>query len=143
MNAICQGITANCLPRSMIETIFEAASSADIINGIGYGLPDVIGVDICDQVPTVGYPMATEEDLEETVNIVEPGTMYGEQTNLVDLRISKIFRFAKYRASVNLDLANAFNSSGVTTMNNNYAAWQVPTGIHQARLAKISANFDF
>jgi len=78
-----------------------------------------------------------------TVNIVEPGTMYGEQTNLVDLRISKIFRFAKYRASVNLDLANAFNSSGVTTMNNNYAAWQVPTGIHQARLAKISANFDF
>jgi hypothetical protein len=69
--------------------------------------------------------------------------MYGEQTNLIDLRLSKIFRFAKYRAAVNLDLANAFNSSGITTMNNNYAAWQVPTGIHQARLAKISANLDF
>jgi hypothetical protein len=78
-----------------------------------------------------------------TVNVVEPGTMYGEQTNLIDLRFSKIFRFSKYRTSVNFDLANAFNSSGVTTMNNNYAAWQVPTGIHQARLAKISANFDF
>jgi hypothetical protein len=44
---------------------------------------------------------------------------------------------------VNLDLANAFNSSGITAVNNNYAAWQVPTGIHQARIVKISAQFDF
>jgi hypothetical protein len=78
-----------------------------------------------------------------TVNIVEPGTMYGEQTNLVDLRFSKILRFSKYRTSLSLDLANAFNSSGITSINNNFAAWQVPTGIHQARIAKISANFDF
>ena len=69
--------------------------------------------------------------------------MYTEQTNLIDLRFAKILRFGKYRTSVNLDLANAFNSSGVTAINNNYAAWQVPTGIHLARIAKISAQFDF
>ena len=78
-----------------------------------------------------------------TVNLVEPGTMYGEQTNLLDLRFSKIFRFGRYRTSLNLDLSNALNSSGVTSLNNNYSAWQVPTGIHLARFAKISANFDF
>ena len=92
--------------------------------------------------PSLGRPLSGGAQ-NVTVNIVEPGTMYGEQTNLLDLRFSKLFRFAKYRTSVNLDLANAFNSSGVTTMNNNYAAWQVPTGIHQARIAKISAQFDF
>jgi SDR family mycofactocin-dependent oxidoreductase len=32
---------------------------------------DIIGIDICAQVPTVGYPMATEEDLAETVALVE------------------------------------------------------------------------
>lgn len=32
---------------------------------------DIIGVDICEQIPTVGYPMATEQDLEETVHLVE------------------------------------------------------------------------
>ena len=92
--------------------------------------------------PSLGRPLSGGA-VNATVNIVEPGTMYGEQTNLVDLRFSKILRLSKYRTSLSLDLANAFNSSGVTSLNNNFAAWQVPTAIHQARIAKISANFDF
>jgi SDR family mycofactocin-dependent oxidoreductase len=32
---------------------------------------DIIAVDICEQIGTVGYPMATLEDLEETVAMVE------------------------------------------------------------------------
>jgi len=78
-----------------------------------------------------------------TVNLVQPGTMYGEQTNLLDLRFSKILKLSKYRTSLNLDLSNALNSSGITTYNNNYAAWLQPTGIHLARFAKLSVNFDF
>jgi hypothetical protein len=92
--------------------------------------------------PSLGRPLSAGAQ-NVTVNLVEPGTMFTEQTNLIDLRFSKIFRFGRYRTSVNLDLANAFNSSGITLVNNNYAAWQVPTGIHQARIAKLSAQFDF
>lgn len=32
---------------------------------------DIIAVDICDQISTVGYPMSTKEDLDETVAQVE------------------------------------------------------------------------
>ena len=32
---------------------------------------DIIAVDICRQMDSVGYPMATPEDLDETVNLVE------------------------------------------------------------------------
>src|SRR6478735_5554917 len=32
---------------------------------------DVIAFDLCDQIDTVAYPMATREDLDETVNLVE------------------------------------------------------------------------
>ena len=92
--------------------------------------------------PSLGRPLSGGA-ANVTVNIVEPGTMYGEQTNLLDLRFSKILRFSRYRTSLNVDLSNAFNSSGVTSINNNYSAWLVPTGIHLARFAKISANFDF
>src|SRR6185369_5273238 len=92
--------------------------------------------------PSLGRPLSGGA-ANVTVNLVEPGTLYSEQTNLLDLRFSKIFRVAKYRTSVNLDLSNALNSSGITSVNNNYSTWQVPTGIHLARFAKISANFDF
>ncbi|ULE33056.1 mycofactocin-coupled SDR family oxidoreductase [Mycobacterium sp. IDR2000157661] len=32
---------------------------------------DVIAVDICEQIDSIGYPMARPEDLDETVNLVE------------------------------------------------------------------------
>ncbi|MFV0252266.1 MAG: mycofactocin-coupled SDR family oxidoreductase [Beutenbergiaceae bacterium] len=32
---------------------------------------DIIAVDLCDQIPSVGYPMATKADLDETVSAVE------------------------------------------------------------------------
>jgi SDR family mycofactocin-dependent oxidoreductase len=32
---------------------------------------DIIAVDICEQIDSVAYPMATPEDLDETVNLVE------------------------------------------------------------------------
>ena len=92
--------------------------------------------------PSLGRPLSGGA-ANATVNLVEPGTMFSEQTNLLDLRFSKILRFGGYRTSLNLDLANAFNSSGITSVNNNYAAWQVPTGIHQARHREDQRQFDF
>ena len=68
--------------------------------------------------PSLGRPLSGGA-ANVTVNIVEPSAIYAEQTNLVDLRFSKIFKFSKYRTSLSLDLANAFNSSGITSLNNN------------------------
>ncbi len=92
--------------------------------------------------PSLGRPLSGGA-ANATVNLVTPGTIYGEQTNLLDLRFSKVFKFSKYRTSLNLDLSNALNSSGITAVNNNYAAWLTPTAIHLARFYKISGNFDF
>jgi hypothetical protein len=93
-------------------------------------------------LPSLGRPLSGGA-ANATVNLINPGQGYGEQTNLLDLRFSKIFRFGKYRTSLNLDLPNALNSSGITSVNSNYAAWLTPTGIHLARFYKISGSFDF
>ena len=77
------------------------------------------------------------------MNLVSPGTMYGERLNQVDLRFGKILRFDRVRTTVSLDLYNALNANPVLSQNNNFAAWQVPTSILTARFAKISVQFDF
>jgi hypothetical protein len=78
-----------------------------------------------------------------SVALVEPGTMYGDRLNQVDLRVGKNLKFGKTRTAVNLDLFNAFNRSTVLTVNNNYASWLQPLSIVSPRLVKISVQFDF
>ena len=69
--------------------------------------------------------------------------MYGERLNQLDLRFAKLFKYGKTRTSLNFDLYNILNANPVTSQNNNYAAWQVPLSILDARLFKISVQFDF
>jgi hypothetical protein len=78
-----------------------------------------------------------------TINIVAPGTIYGERLNELDLRFSKILKFGRTRTTFNFDLYNSLNGSAVTSLSSNYANWQQPQGILSARLAEISLRFDF
>ena len=78
-----------------------------------------------------------------TVNLVAPGTMYGDRLNQLDLRFSKILRFGRARTRFNVDVYNALNSNAVLTQNNNYGAWQQPTVILLARFVKLGVQFDF
>lgn len=93
-------------------------------------------------LPSLGRPLAGGA-ANVTVPIVEPGTLYGDRLNQVDLRISKLLAFAGTRSRVSLDLYNAMNSDAVLEVNNNFAAWQRPTEIMPARFAKFSVQFDF
>jgi carboxypeptidase family protein len=77
------------------------------------------------------------------VTIAEPGTLYGERLNQVDLRVGKILRFGRTKTSLNLDLYNLFNVNTVLTVNNAFATWQRPTSILLARFAKVGMQIDF
>jgi hypothetical protein len=78
-----------------------------------------------------------------TVNLVEPGTMYGDRLNQLDVRFSKIVPIGRTRARFNVDVYNALNSNAVLTLNNNFGAWQQPTVILLARFVKLGVQFDF
>jgi hypothetical protein len=78
-----------------------------------------------------------------TLNLVNPGSSYGERLNELDLRFGRTFRLGKSRIRGNLDIYNAFNGNYVRTVNANYAAWLTPTAILDPRLFKVSAQLDF
>jgi hypothetical protein len=87
-----------------------------------------------------------------TVNIVKPGTLYGERMRQVDLRLTKVLTVGRTRLQVMLDLYNALNSSPILVLNNTYgvttgqlagSSWQVPQGILPARVIKIGVQANF
>jgi hypothetical protein len=95
---------------------------------------------------TLGRPFTNAANL--TLNLVDPGTMFGERLNQLDFRIAKVFPRGRSRTAVNFDLYNAFNASTVLAENPTYSGtglnqWRVPTTIVTARFAKFSVQVDF
>ncbi len=82
-----------------------------------------------------------------TMNLVTPGTLYGDRINELDLRFSKIIRYRSTRTKVSVDLYNALNANPVLTYNQTYSpattSWLTPTSVLAARVVKIGASVDF
>jgi hypothetical protein len=92
--------------------------------------------------PSLGRSLAGGAN-NVTVNLVAPGTTYGDRTNQVDLRVGKLLKFGSVRATASLDVYNVFNANTVLTLNNAYAAWLRPLSILNPRFAKLVLQLDF
>ena len=92
--------------------------------------------------PSLGRPLSGGA-ANIPVNLVAPMTSYGDRMNQLDLRIGKILRFGGMRTTASVDLYNALNSSPVTTLSPDFATWQRPQAILNARFAKLVLQLDF
>jgi len=83
------------------------------------------------------------------VNLIEPGTLYGDRVTQFDLRFAKILRFGRTRANVGFDIYNVTNSAAVLTYNQTFilnqavSTWLRPNSVLQPRFVKFSAQIDF
>ena len=95
---------------------------------------------------TLGRPLTNSASV---LNLLEPGTEWGDRLNQIDLRFSKILALPKGRIDLNFDLYNAFNSDAITIPLNSVGPVGVPFGYGyplQAippRFIKLSARWDF
>jgi hypothetical protein len=81
---------------------------------------------------------------QQNVNLVEPGTLYGDRLNWFDLRLTKIVNVGRGRVDLNVDFYNAFNSDAVILENSAFGpAWRRPLTVHQPRFVKFAARWDF
>jgi hypothetical protein len=98
---------------------------------------------------TVGLnrPFAGVGGQTVVVNLIEPGTLYGDRVNQLDLRVAKIVRFGRTRTTVGLDVYNVVNAAPVLTYNQTFVpaatTWLRPNSVLQARFVKFSAQIDF
>jgi hypothetical protein len=99
---------------------------------------------------TLGRPLSNNAP-NVTVNLIQPGSLYGDRVNEVDLRLAKILKFGRTRTNVGVDFYNLLNSAAVLSYNQNFntttisgpGAWLQPTSTIQPRFLKLSATIDF
>jgi Carboxypeptidase regulatory-like domain len=86
----------------------------------------------------VGYPSGYPIDL------IEPGTRYGDRLNQLDLRFAKLFDVPGGRLKAMVDVYNALNANPAVSVNTTFGAnWLRPTQILVARFVKVGAQFEF
>ena len=81
-----------------------------------------------------------------TINLITPGTLYGDRINELDLRLAKKFNFGSRRSMVAVDLYNVLNANPILTYNNSFTAggpWLQANSILTGRLARFSAEFSW
>jgi hypothetical protein len=81
---------------------------------------------------------------QASVNVIQPGTLYGDRLNQFDLRFTKIVNVGFGRVDLNVDIYNAFNSDAVITEIGTFGgAWRQPLTVIQPRFVKFAARWDF
>ena len=78
--------------------------------------------------PSLGRPLSGGA-ANVTVNLVEPGTLYGDRSNQLDVRFGKVLRVGATRTNVSVDVYNVFNGNTVMLVNNNFATRFLSRGV--------------
>jgi hypothetical protein len=94
-------------------------------------------------LPSLGRPLAGGVRTV-SVELIEPGTLYGERMNMMDLRFAKTFRSGRVSVQPQFDLFNVFNANSVLFQNNTFGPeWLRPTTILTPRFAKVGVQIKF
>jgi hypothetical protein len=133
------GLAAYTVPK--IDVLFSGTFRSD------QGLPLAANyvLTTAEAARTLGRPLSGGAP-SVTVNLLEPGELFGDRVNAFDLRIAKVVRLGRTRTNVGVDIYNLTNSSAVLTYNQAFnpgGTWLAPTSVLSARFAKISASIDF
>jgi hypothetical protein len=97
--------------------------------------------------PSLGRPLSGNAP-SVTVNLVPPGTLYGDRRNQLDFRMTKNFKIQQLRTGINFEVYNLFNTNAVLTENATYrdatiSGWRIPSSIAPPRFMKFSVQLDF
>jgi hypothetical protein len=134
-----RGLVSYTIPKVDVQVSSVMQSKPGALLAANYAFPAA-------QVAAVlGRPVAGNP-ANVTVNLLEPGTRYGDRINQLDFRAAKVLRFAGTRATVGVDIYNMLNSDAVLSYNNTFVpngTWLQPISVLTGRMARISTDFTF
>jgi hypothetical protein len=134
-----RGLSTYLVPRVDVQLSAVVQSKPGPMLAANYTVPNA------DVIPSLGRNLAGNAT-NVTVNLVAPGTMYGERINQFDLRMSKLLKHPGGRTMFALDVYNVLNSSAVLSYNAAFipgGTWLQPLTILTPRGFRITAEMNF
>jgi hypothetical protein len=134
-----RALAAYLIPRLDVQlsTVFQSRPGAML--AANYAAPNSavassLGRDLSGSAPNV------------TVNLIAPGSMYGDRVQELDVRIGKRLTFGRSHALVSLDVYNVMNENAVLAYNTTFVpqgTWLQPLTIQTPRFFRITAEIEF
>ena len=134
-----RGLASYRIPRVDVELSTAFQSKPGAMLAANYAVPNAA------VVPSLGRSLSAEARTV-IVNLVPPGSLYGDRVNQFDMRVGKTFAVARVRTTVGVDVYNLLNSSAVLAYNNAYVpggTWLQPTTVLTPRLFKVTGALDW
>jgi Carboxypeptidase regulatory-like domain len=134
-----RGLSSYVVPRAGMQLSATFQSKPGPMVAANYAAPNSL------VVPSLGRNLSGGAP-NVTVNLVPPGTMYGDRINQLDVRVAKTLRHSRSRTVLALDLYNALNSSAVLTQDSTFVPggpWLQPLSTLTPRFLKVTAELDF
>jgi hypothetical protein len=86
------------------------------------------------------------------IQLIAPGSHYGERLHQIDLRFAKLIRYRGARTAFSVDVYNVTNADTVLTQNNGFnptiaaglpGSWTQPQAVLAPRFVKLGVQVDF
>jgi len=134
-----RGLATYTIPKidAQVSAVFQSKPGA--LLAANYAVPAAVVAQSLGRLPSGNVTNVT-------VNLLAPGTEYGDRINQLDFRFAKLLRFGSTRTMVSLDLYNIMNANPVLSYNNTFVpggTWLQANSILTGRLARISAEFSW
>jgi hypothetical protein len=134
-----RGLSTYLIPGADLQLSAVIQSKPGAMLAANYVVPNA------DVVPSLGRSLSGNAP-NVTVNLVGPGTMYGERINQLDVRASKTLKLGASRTMIAVDVYNTLNSSAVLTYNPAFVpggTWLQPLAFMAPRAIRITAELSF
>jgi hypothetical protein len=134
-----RGLGSYMIPKidTQVSAVFQSKPGA--LLAANYAMPAAQVATFLGRPPSGNVPNVT-------INLIEPGSLYGDRINQLDFRAAKVLRFGGTRATIGVDIYNMLNSDAVLSYNNTFVpngTWLQPVSVSTGRMARFSAEFTF
>jgi hypothetical protein len=134
-----RGLSSYVLPKIGVQVAATFQSKPGAMLAATYAAPNAL------VAPSLGRNLSGNAQ-NVTVNLVAPGSMYGDRITQLDLRAARALPSGNARMLLAVDIYNALNSSAVLTYNNAFVPggpWLQPLTILTPRLIRITAEVEW